>query len=163
MVRTGKIPTADGLKPLLCYRKQTACPSVFPFYMLIFAIFKALWIIAASQPLGRKGKAGPAPKSWAGGELRRCRLTRRGLTFAAARASIEMSNRGSTMTTFSIPDMSCGHCKAAVEAALTAVPGAGPISVDLAAKRATAEGAADPTALLAALSAAGYPATTLPA
>jgi copper chaperone len=66
------------------------------------------------------------------------------------------------MTTFLIPDMTCGHCKAAVEAALSAVPGTDRISVDLAAKQAVAEGSADSTALLAALEAAGYPATALP-
>ena len=67
------------------------------------------------------------------------------------------------MTTLSIPDMSCGHCKAAVEAALSGVPGAGRVSVDLAAKRAVAEGTAPLPDLLAALEAAGYPATPIPA
>jgi copper chaperone len=67
------------------------------------------------------------------------------------------------MTLLSIPDMTCGHCKAAVEAALASVPGAGPVTVDLAARRATAAGPADPADLLAALDAAGYPATPLPA
>ena len=63
------------------------------------------------------------------------------------------------MTTLSIPDMSCGHCKAAVEQALGAVPGAGSVSVDLAARAATVSGTADLAAMLAALDAAGYPAT----
>ncbi|WP_309663758.1 heavy-metal-associated domain-containing protein [Tabrizicola sp.] len=63
------------------------------------------------------------------------------------------------MTTFSIPDMSCGNCKASVEAALGSVPGTSGISVDLAAKQATVNGSADTTALLAALVSAGYPAT----
>ena len=34
------------------------------------------------------------------------------------------------MTLLSVPDMSCGHCKASVEAALSALPGAAPITVD---------------------------------
>ena len=63
------------------------------------------------------------------------------------------------MTTLSIPDMSCGHCKAAVEAALATVPGSGPVTVDLAARRVAVAGPAPLPAILAALDAAGYPAT----
>lgn len=63
------------------------------------------------------------------------------------------------MTTLSIPDMSCGHCKAAVEQALATVPGAGSVTVDLAGRAATVSGPADLAAMLAALDAAGYPAT----
>ena len=63
------------------------------------------------------------------------------------------------MTTLSIPDMSCGHCKAAVEAALATVPDAGAVTVDLAARKAKVAGPAPVPALLAALDAAGYPAT----
>jgi copper chaperone len=63
------------------------------------------------------------------------------------------------MTTLSIPDMSCGHCKAAVEAALAAVPGTGPVTVDLVRRQVQVAGDAPLTALVAALDAAGYPAT----
>lgn len=66
------------------------------------------------------------------------------------------------MTILSVPDMSCGHCKGAVEAALAAIPGAGVVSVDLATRRVTTSGQPDPAAVLAALDAAGYPATVLP-
>jgi copper chaperone len=62
------------------------------------------------------------------------------------------------MTTLSIPDMSCGHCKATVEKALASVPGAGDVAVDLAARTASVTGPAETAALLAALDAAGYPA-----
>lgn len=62
------------------------------------------------------------------------------------------------MTTLSIPDMSCGHCKARVEAALATVPGTGAVIVDLANRKASVAGAAPAPALLAALDAAGYPA-----
>ena len=62
------------------------------------------------------------------------------------------------MTTLSIPDLSCGHCKAAVEAALATVPGAGALSVDLPARKVAVSGPADLATLLAALDAAGYPA-----
>ncbi len=67
------------------------------------------------------------------------------------------------MTFLSIPDMTCGDCKAAVEAALASVPAAGVVSVDLAQKHVTATGPADPADLLAAVDAAGYPATILSA
>ncbi len=62
------------------------------------------------------------------------------------------------MTTLSIPDMSCGHCSASVQQALTALPGAAAISVDLAARTATVTGPADPATLLAALNRIGFPA-----
>jgi copper chaperone len=65
------------------------------------------------------------------------------------------------MITLSIPDMSCGHCKAAVERALADVPGTGTIIVDLAAQAATVSGSPDPAPLLAALHSAGYPATVV--
>ena len=62
------------------------------------------------------------------------------------------------MTTLSIPDMTCGHCKASVEAALAALGDAGTITVDLAAKTATASGPAAPAALIKALDEVGFPA-----
>lgn len=58
-----------------------------------------------------------------------------------------------------VPDMSCGHCKAAVERALAgAAPGA-TVSVDLPARTVTVTGPADEAAVLAALAGEGYPAT----
>lgn len=63
------------------------------------------------------------------------------------------------MTRFSVPDMSCGHCKAAIEAALAAVPGAGAVKVDLTARQVDVAGAAPVEVLLSALDKAGYPAT----
>ena len=65
------------------------------------------------------------------------------------------------MQILSIPDMSCGHCKATVEAALNSVAGAGNVQVDLATRRASASGDAPLAALLAALDVAGYPATAV--
>ncbi len=62
------------------------------------------------------------------------------------------------MTTLSVPDMSCGHCKASVEAALS--PLADKVDVDLSARRVTAEGAA-PEALIQALQAIGFPASVV--
>jgi copper chaperone len=66
---------------------------------------------------------------------------------------------GAPMTTLSIPDMSCGHCKAAVETALAAVPGTGVVTVDLARRQVEITGDAPLPVLVAALDAAGYPAT----
>lgn len=63
------------------------------------------------------------------------------------------------MTTLSIPDMSCAHCKQTVETALAEVPDAGAITVDLAGRKATVTGPAAASALIAALDTAGYPAT----
>jgi len=55
--------------------------------------------------------------------------------------------------------MSCGHCKATVEAALAKVPGAGVVTVDLDARTVTVAGDAAVGALREALDLAGYPAT----
>ena len=65
------------------------------------------------------------------------------------------------MTTLSIPDMTCGHCKASVEAALAALADAGTITVDLAGKTATADGPASPAALIKALDEVGFPASVI--
>ncbi len=66
------------------------------------------------------------------------------------------------MPRFAIPDMSCDHCKAAVTAALTAVPGVAAVEVDLDRQTASVAGDSSIEALLAALARAGYPATPAP-
>lgn len=63
------------------------------------------------------------------------------------------------MSKFSVPDMSCEHCKATIEKALAGVPGAEPVKVDLEAQQVTTGGAAAGGAIVAALEEAGYPAT----
>ena len=63
------------------------------------------------------------------------------------------------MTELSIPDMSCGHCKAAVERALAAAAPGARVEVDLARRIVRIEPAHDLPALIAALRAAGYAAT----
>lgn len=63
------------------------------------------------------------------------------------------------MTRLSVPDMSCGHCKATVEAALATVPEVGSAVVDLATREVRVTGPAPVEALLAALNKAGYPAS----
>ena len=65
------------------------------------------------------------------------------------------------MTTLSIPDMTCGHCRASVETALSALPGAGAISVDLPTRQASVAGDLPAATLLAALDEIGFPATVV--
>jgi copper chaperone len=62
------------------------------------------------------------------------------------------------MTILSVPDMSCGHCKATVEAALKALPEVGSISVDLTTRQVEVSGKAPVESLIGALDQAGYPA-----
>lgn len=62
------------------------------------------------------------------------------------------------MIELKVPDMSCNHCRAAVTAAIRAVAPAAEVAVDLEARRVRVGGAADAAPLLAALTAAGYPA-----
>ncbi|MFN3936865.1 MAG: heavy-metal-associated domain-containing protein [Gemmobacter sp.] len=57
-----------------------------------------------------------------------------------------------------VPDMSCGHCKTAVEAALRKVDPDAAVAVDLAGRTVDVTSSADPAAILAALDAAGFPA-----
>ena len=63
------------------------------------------------------------------------------------------------MTRLSVPDMSCGHCKASVETALAGI-GAGAVQVDLASRQLTAD--ADASAMIAALGKVGFAASELP-
>lgn len=63
------------------------------------------------------------------------------------------------MTLLSVPDMTCGHCKASVEAALTPMPGMAPVEVDLTTRRVKVAGPA--AEAVKALDAIGFPATEL--
>jgi copper chaperone CopZ len=59
--------------------------------------------------------------------------------------------------TYSVPDMSCDHCKAAVTTALTGVSGVESVDVDLGGKVVTVSGQTlDDAALRAAIADAGY-------
>lgn len=59
--------------------------------------------------------------------------------------------------TYTVPGMSCGHCKAAVLAEITAVEGVGEADVDMEAKLVVVRGAdLDDGELRAALAQAGY-------
>lgn len=65
--------------------------------------------------------------------------------------------------TLSIPDLSCGHCVAAVTTAVRSAPSASDCRVDLARKRAlvTLSDDAQLPEVLRRLDDAGYPATTV--
>ena len=61
------------------------------------------------------------------------------------------------MLTYTVPDMTCGHCKAAVTEELSAVEGVAEVDVDLGAKLVVVRGEAlDDRALRAAIEEAGY-------
>lgn len=55
-----------------------------------------------------------------------------------------------------VPDISCGHCKAAIEGALAAVAGVETATVDIDARTVTVRGTAPDDALVAAVDDAGY-------
>ncbi|MCK9921448.1 copper ion binding protein [Frankia sp. AgPm24] len=63
-----------------------------------------------------------------------------------------------TALTMQVPDISCGHCKAAIEEAVGRVPGVTAVSVDVAATSVRVERAhgADTAAIEAAIVEAGY-------
>lgn len=63
------------------------------------------------------------------------------------------------MTKYSVPDMSCGHCTAAIETAVKALDASAGISPDLDSRTVEITTTADESALLSALLAEGYPAT----
>lgn len=62
------------------------------------------------------------------------------------------------MVTLSIPDMHCNACKASVERALLPLAQGAAVAIDLDSRRATIVGAADATAMIAALDRIGFPA-----
>jgi len=62
------------------------------------------------------------------------------------------------MTRLSVPDMSCGHCKAAIEQALGEMDPAASVKVDLPSRTIEVQSAKPLPEILAALDEAGYPA-----
>ena len=59
-------------------------------------------------------------------------------------------------TTYEVTGMTCGHCKAAVEQEVGAVPGVTGVDVDLDTGRVVVHGQADDAAVRAAIEEAGY-------
>jgi copper chaperone len=61
-----------------------------------------------------------------------------------------------TVTRYSVPDVSCDHCRAAIEGEVGRVPSVEQVSVDLVAKVVTVTGAAADAEVRAAIDRAGY-------
>jgi copper chaperone len=62
-----------------------------------------------------------------------------------------------TPTLYAVEGMSCGHCRSAVDAQVTKVPGVASVDVDLDRGLVRVHGAAvDPAAVVAAIDEAGY-------
>lgn len=58
--------------------------------------------------------------------------------------------------TYFVPDVSCGHCRAAITAEVGKVPGVASVDVDLQAKRVTVAGEGVDEAVRAAIDEAGF-------
>lgn len=65
------------------------------------------------------------------------------------------------MQRFTLPDMSCGHCVAAITAALQALDAHARIAIDRETRTAEVDSALPRDALAAALTEAGYPPAAL--
>ena len=69
--------------------------------------------------------------------------------------SQEITMTDTTTTTYSVPEISCGHCKATIEGALQGLGDVTRAEVDIDAKTVTVEGG-DRDAILTAIEDAGY-------
>ena len=66
-------------------------------------------------------------------------------------------NQTDEQLTYSVPGVSCGHCRAAITAEVAMVPGVASVDVDLDARRVTVIGSElDDEAVRAAIDEAGY-------
>lgn len=63
------------------------------------------------------------------------------------------------MTTYAVPDMSCGHCRATIEQTVLAQDPTATLSFDMTARTVTVQTATDEATLRQSLDLAGYPAT----
>ena len=59
-------------------------------------------------------------------------------------------------TVYDVPGISCGHCKAAIEAEVAKVPGVDGVEVDVDARTVTVAGSPDDGQVRAAIDEAGY-------
>ncbi len=57
---------------------------------------------------------------------------------------------------YSVPTISCGHCKAAIESEVATVPGVDAVEVDVASRTVRVDGEASDDAVRAAIDEAGY-------
>ncbi len=60
------------------------------------------------------------------------------------------------MLTYVVPEISCGHCKSAIEGGVSQVPGVERVEVDIESKTVVVEGSAPSEAVVAAIVEAGY-------
>ena len=60
------------------------------------------------------------------------------------------------MLTYVVPEISCGHCKSAIEGGVSQVPGVDRVEVDVDTKTVVVEGTAPSEAVVAAIVEAGY-------
>ncbi len=58
--------------------------------------------------------------------------------------------------TYDVPEISCGHCKAAIEGAVSPLDGVDEVTVDIDARTVTVAGAATDADVQAAIDEAGY-------
>ncbi|MFP4148473.1 MAG: heavy-metal-associated domain-containing protein [Nitriliruptoraceae bacterium] len=58
--------------------------------------------------------------------------------------------------TYSVPDISCGHCKSAIEGEVGALEDVDTVTVDIDARTVTVDGSASDEAIHAAIGEAGY-------
>ena len=58
--------------------------------------------------------------------------------------------------TYSVPDISCGHCKSAIEGEVGALDDVATVLVDIEARTVTVDGEANDEAIHAAIEEAGY-------
>lgn len=65
-----------------------------------------------------------------------------------------------TPRTYSVPDISCGHCKSAIEGEVGTLDGVSAVTVDIEARTVTVEGDATEQAIHAAIDEAGYEVAT---
>ncbi len=62
----------------------------------------------------------------------------------------------STTRTYDVPDVSCGHCKTAIEGEVSRVEGVDTVHVDIDRRSVSVDGSADDSAIVAAIAEAGY-------
>ncbi|MBA98906.1 heavy-metal-associated domain-containing protein [Sulfitobacter sp.] len=60
------------------------------------------------------------------------------------------------MTNFSVPKMSCGHCKASIGKAIASVDSDAEVDYDMTTRQIAVQSDADSDALIAAMKSAGY-------